>query len=87
MSRMSTSFVPQNRIGSIELGAQCRVAADSLDESVDGVVEHIGRQLEYTPRFIFSERERPNLVLRVRIRVSDPDHKLHAGVPARVEIP
>ena len=39
---------------------------------------------EFTPRFLFSERERPNLVVRVRVRVDDPKRELHAGVPAFV---
>jgi hypothetical protein len=33
---------------------------------------------------LFSERERPNLVVRVRVRVEDHDERLHAGVPAFV---
>jgi len=37
---------------------------------------------EFTPRFLFSEKERPNLVVRVRIALEDPAEKLHAGVPA-----
>jgi hypothetical protein len=33
---------------------------------------------------LFSERERPNLVVRVRVRIDDPKELLHAGVPAHV---
>jgi hypothetical protein len=45
-------------------------------------VEVVGRTLEFTPRYLFSEKERPNLVVRVRIALEDPAEKLHAGVPA-----
>ena len=31
----------------------------------------LGRQTEFTPRYLFSERERPNLVVRVRVRIDD----------------
>jgi hypothetical protein len=44
----------------------------------------VGRNLEFTPRYLFSEKERSNLVVRVRVRVEDPRHLLRAGVPAFV---
>jgi hypothetical protein len=50
------------------------------------VVENVARATEFTPRFLFSERERANLVVRVRVRVDDPAQRLHAGVPAFVEL-
>jgi hypothetical protein len=49
-------------------------------------VEHISRTTEFTPRYLFSERERPNLVIRVRLRIEDPERRLHAGVPAFAKI-
>jgi HlyD family secretion protein len=79
-------FVPQPRIGEVRVGMAVRVSADSLAQPLGGRVEHIARTLEYTPRFLFSPRERPYLVLRVRVRVADPKRDLHAGVPAFVEL-
>lgn len=79
-------FVPQNRIGEVALGAEVVAEVDSPEDRFEGRVEWIGRELEFTPRFLFSETERPNLVLRVRVRLSDPEHRLHAGVPARVRL-
>ena len=43
-------------------------------------------ETEFTPKFLFSPRERPNLVVRVRVRVDDPERRLHAGVPAFARI-
>jgi hypothetical protein len=60
---------------------------DTLPDPLVGRVEHVARHTEFTPRFLFSERERPNLVVRVRVRIDDPERKLHAGLPARVEFP
>ncbi|HLU68174.1 MAG TPA: HlyD family efflux transporter periplasmic adaptor subunit [Kofleriaceae bacterium] len=79
-------FVPQDQLGEISVGAPAQVRVDSLAEPLVGQVEHIARRTEFTPRFLFSERERPNLVVRVRIRIEDPDRLLHAGVPAFVTI-
>ena len=60
------------------------VRIDSLREPVSGSVERIGYKTEITPRYLFSEKERSNLVVRVRVRVNDPGHTLRAGVPAFV---
>jgi hypothetical protein len=62
------------------------VRVDALGTTLPGHVEHVARKAEFTPRFLFSERERPNLVIRVRVRVDDPGERLHAGVPAFVTI-
>lgn len=79
-------FVPQGQIGRVTVGAGARVRVDTSDRSLPAKVEHIGRRTEFTPRFLFSERERPNLVIRVRVRVDDPDHVLRGGVPAFVTL-
>lgn len=79
-------FVPQAEIAGIVVGARASLRTDAQAQPIGGTVEHVARRTEFTPRFLFSERERPNLVVRVRIRFDDRDKKLHAGVPAFVEI-
>lgn len=79
-------FVPQGDIGGIAIGDVAKVQVDALDAPLSGTVEDVGRRTEFTPRFLFSDRERPNLVLRVRVRIGDPAGKLHAGLPARVTV-
>lgn len=76
-------FVPQARAGSIELGQAASVKTDGNAE-LSGKIEHISRQTEFTPKFLFSAAERPNLVVRVRVRIDAPDGDLPAGVPAFV---
>ncbi len=77
-------FVPQAELGRVHPGAPILVRVDALGEPLGGHVEFIARRTEFTPRYLFSERERPNLVVRVRVRIDDPARALHAGVPARV---
>jgi HlyD family secretion protein len=79
-------FVPQGELDGIRAGAKATVQIDSTKETLSGSVEHVGSRTEFTPRYIFSERERPNLVVRVRVRVVDPERRAHAGVPAFVSI-
>ena len=59
---------------------------DNGPPPVRGFVETIAHHTEFTPRYLFSDRERGQLVVRVRVRFSDPDEALHAGVPAFVTI-
>jgi HlyD family secretion protein len=77
-------FVPEGDMAALDLGGAAQVRVDSLEEPLAATVEHISSRTEFTPRFLFSERERPDLVIRVRVRVDDPDARLHAGLPAFV---
>jgi len=77
-------FVPEGKIDEATLGKSASIRIDASDTSFSGQVEMIGRRTEFTPRFLFSERERPNLVIRVRVRAEDPEHHLRAGLPAFV---
>jgi HlyD family secretion protein len=77
-------FVPEGRIGELAEGDAVAVRVDAVPGAFAGKVEHLARRTEFTPRFLFSERERPNLVLRVRVRVDEPSGRLPAGVPAFV---
>ncbi|MEJ7730528.1 MAG: HlyD family efflux transporter periplasmic adaptor subunit [Polyangiaceae bacterium] len=79
-------FVPQGSMEGIRVGAPATVRVDAGATRLGGRVEHVARRTEFTPRFVFSDRERANLVLRVRVRVDDPGEKLAAGVPAFVHI-
>lgn len=79
-------FVPQAEISAVKLGQGARVQVDALRAELSGRVEHIARRTEFTPRYLFSERERATLVVRVRVRVDDPKEQLRAGVPAFVRL-
>jgi len=79
-------FVPQGKLSGIDVGDRASVRADGVGEGLAGHVEHIARRTEFTPRYLFSERERSNLVVRVKVRIDDPKSLLHAGVPVKVVI-
>jgi HlyD family secretion protein len=79
-------FVPQAEIGKFAVGTRVDVRVDAATTTFRGIVEWIARQTEFTPRFLFSEQERPNLVIRVRVRVDDGQRTLRAGVPAFVTL-
>jgi hypothetical protein len=70
----------------VALGGAASVRVDGVASALRGTIEHVFPRTEFTPRFLFSEDERPNLVVRVRVRISDPEHQLHQGVPAFVTL-
>jgi HlyD family secretion protein len=78
-------FVPQGEIGPVHVGAGASIRVDSVPGTLAGSVERVERRTEFTPRYVFNH-ERSNLVIRVRVRVQDPQRLLHAGVPAFVVI-
>jgi HlyD family secretion protein len=82
-------FVPQARASGIRAGLRAFVRVDGVAEEIPGQVEIVRRRTEFTPHYLFSEDERSNLVVRVRVRFSDPGRRLVAGVPAfvRIEVP
>jgi len=79
-------FVPQQEIAAVRVGARATVHVDATTQAFAGAVEHVSRHTEFTPRYIFSRKERANLVIRVRVRVDDPQRALHPGTPGFVTI-
>jgi len=75
-------FVPQQDLSGLAIGVPAEVRVDAESDAFSGRIEHVAPTTEFTPRFLFSPRERPNLVVRVRVRIDDPEERLHAGVPA-----
>jgi HlyD family secretion protein len=76
-------FVPEGNIGEARVGQRAEVHVDSLPgRAFTGAVEDVGERTEFTPRYLFSPKERPNLVVRVRVDLQDPEHRLRAGLPA-----
>jgi HlyD family secretion protein len=80
-------FVPETEIGQVKLGDLCTVTVDSLpNEPLEGRVTWVSAHAEFTPRFIQTERQRVDLVFRVKVEVDNPGLKLKPGMPADVKI-
>ncbi|HEX8795359.1 MAG TPA: HlyD family efflux transporter periplasmic adaptor subunit [Polyangiaceae bacterium] len=75
-------FVPEGSMNGVRLGAPATVRVDMTSAPFPAKVEYVSPETEFTPKFLFSDRERPHLVVRVRVRVDDPDRRLQSGLPA-----
>jgi HlyD family secretion protein len=79
-------FVPVAEAPRIRIGAPAALVVEGRAGEVAGVVELVMPRAEFTPRFVYSPRERPNLMIRVRVRFTDEAGTLHAGLPAYVRV-
>lgn len=78
-------FVPVAAAPTVHVGDAMRITVEGAPTPIAGVVELVAPHAEFTPRFLYSPRERPNLTVRVRVRLADPDGSLHAGLPVYAE--
>ena len=80
------AFIPQARLGAIQLGDSVRVTADGLPGTLAGKVSFLSPRAEYTPPVIYSKESRDKLVFMIEV-VLDPAGavKLHPGQPVDVD--
>lgn len=74
-------FVATAALAPLDVGQRAQVLVDGLPP-LEAAIERIGDTTEFTPRYVFSKEERPHLVVRVRLRLFDPEHRVHPGLPA-----
>lgn len=79
-----TIYVPEDRIGQVRVGQAGSLTTDSTTRTYHASVTFIGTQAEYTPASIETKEQRVKLVYQVRLRVTDADAALKAGMPADV---
>ncbi len=75
-------FVPVAEVPLLQLGDSLALAVEGVAHEVPATVERIFPHAEFTPRYVYSPRERPNLMVRVRARIDDRAGVLSAGLPA-----
>jgi HlyD family secretion protein len=79
-------YVPEDRIGEVQLGQGVSITADTYrDRTYRGEVIFISSEAEFTPRNVQTPEERVKLVYAVKVRITqDPSYDLKAGIPADV---
>jgi len=78
-----TVYVPEDRLGQVQIGQQVEVGVDSFPERrFIGTVVAIAHEAEFTPRNVQTQEERVNMVFAVDVSISNPDHALKPGLPA-----
>jgi HlyD family secretion protein len=69
----------------VRLGQAVSVRVDAIENStLDGTVSWIASEAEFTPKNAQTREARAQLVYAVKVRVPNPDRRLHIGQPAEV---
>jgi HlyD family secretion protein len=77
------AYVPENRIGQVQLGQAVQVSVDSFPgQSFAGQVTRIGDEPEFTPRNVATQEERLNTFYAVEVRLPNAEGLLKPGMPA-----
>jgi len=76
-------YVSEVDLGRVRIGQPARITVDAFPGlSFAGRVTEIASEAEFTPRNVQTQKERVNLVFRVKIGVTSPDERLKPGMPA-----
>lgn len=76
-------YIPETELGRVKLGQRAQVTTDSHPGRVfEGTVTFISSQAEFTPKSVQTEKERVNLVYRIKISLANPGMELKPGMPA-----
>ncbi len=78
-----TVYVPEDRLGQVQIGQQVEVRVDSFPERrFIGTMVTIAHEAEFTPRNVQTQEERVNMVFAVDVCIPNADHALKPGLPA-----
>ena len=77
------AYIPEVDLGRVRVGQRSRVTVDAFPkEPFEGRVTEIASEAEFTPRNVQTQKERVNLVFRVKIAVANESGRLKPGMPA-----
>jgi HlyD family secretion protein len=77
------AYVPETELGRLRVGQPARITVDAFPgQPFDGRVSEIAAQAEFTPRNVQTQKERVNLVFRIKIAIPSSDGRLKPGMPA-----
>jgi len=78
-------FLEEKEIGRLKTGGPADILVDGRSgPPLRGAISYFGRQAEFSPKYILSEKEREALLYEVRIKPEDPGEVLKIGMPVTV---
>lgn len=81
------AYINETDLGRVKVGQPVRVTTDTYPgEHYEGRVSFIASQAEFTPKNVQTEKERVELVYRVKVDIENPHMELKPGMPADGEI-
>lgn len=77
-------YVPETDLARVNVGSDVSLRADGVSAPIDGFVESIDPNGQFTPANLQTPNERGKQVFGVRIRLRRPDRRVKAGMYATV---
>jgi HlyD family secretion protein len=79
-------WLPARATAKAPRAAKAKVRIEGFDEPLDGVLEDVSREPEFTPHYALTERESAHLVYESRIRLEGAPEDLRPGLSAWVDL-
>ncbi len=79
-------WLPARYVARVKPGTRARVEVDGYTETLQGRVQDIAYEPEYTPHYALTERESAHLVYRSRVMLLDAPKDMRPGLAARVHL-
>ncbi|WP_031497025.1 HlyD family efflux transporter periplasmic adaptor subunit [Bryobacter aggregatus] len=80
-------YIPQAKLGRIQLGMPVRVRSDSYPNKIyNGKISFIASEAEFTPKQIQTNEERVKLVYRIKVDIENSQRELKLNMPVDAEI-
>jgi len=80
-------FLCEENLDLVHLGQRMPDLVDALEgEALEGTVAWISDEAEFTPKNAQTRNARAQLVYAVKLRVGNPDGRLHIGMPAEIRL-
>ena len=81
------AYISEPQLGHVRLGMKGKIYTDSYSEPIEGTLNFIASEAEFTPKQVQTPELRTSLVYRIRLLVEDnPDERLKNGMPVTIEI-
>ncbi|MDO5296465.1 MAG: HlyD family efflux transporter periplasmic adaptor subunit [bacterium] len=78
-------YMAQDKLHLVQVGDKAQIAIDGIAEAKEGQVESIASQGEFTPINLQTPEERGRQVFAIKLRLSQPDPAVKAGMAATVK--
>jgi HlyD family secretion protein len=80
-------YLSEQDVSRAKVGQEMSVLMDALkNETLKGRVTWVSAEAEFTPKNVQTRDARTQLVYAVKLSVSNPDGRLHIGMPAEVQL-
>jgi HlyD family secretion protein len=77
------AYIAETDLGRVRIGQSARVTVDAFPgQPFEGRLTEVASEAEFTPRNVQTQKERVNLVFRVKVSIANPDGRLKPGMPA-----